>query len=357
MTQPTDWRRPEYREQVFLDFYEFHLKYRSHPGGDYYLFPHLIQHFGWDEDQSFWLAFLTGNTQSVVAAYVMMTLAGTRPADVARTVGFWEENYSRLEFDTDRRHHKKHFEDAARAYEKIIQGNAPELWAKAASGGFRGVYEQSSRIPTFGRLSAFSLAEYLNLAGLSFECDTLLLNDIDGSKSHRNGLAIVCGLDNLDWHKSNPKFDGSYSKGTLRFLSSLADELLAKAKLRAKGQTWEGDVGYFTLESALCTYKGWHRVNRRYPNIYNDMVYDRIRKNEKLWPEVDFTPLWEARAAAAPDYLLLEKSPLDPGCVPVKQNHYRLTGEVIMMERDYPVYANSFRENLDAGKYRQLRRL
>lgn len=35
----------------------------------------------------------------------------------------------------------------------------------------------------------------------------------------------------------------------------------------------EGD---FTLESALCTYKSWHRPNRRYVNVYSDMLHGRI---------------------------------------------------------------------------------
>ena len=42
-----DYRKPEYREQVFQDFYEFHLRYRSHPGCVYYLMPYLKEKLNW----------------------------------------------------------------------------------------------------------------------------------------------------------------------------------------------------------------------------------------------------------------------------------------------------------------------
>ena len=34
-----DFRKPEYRREVFLRFYEFHLKYRAHAGGVYQFIP------------------------------------------------------------------------------------------------------------------------------------------------------------------------------------------------------------------------------------------------------------------------------------------------------------------------------
>ena len=33
-----DFRLPRYRREVFLRFYEFHLRHRAHPGCVYYLF-------------------------------------------------------------------------------------------------------------------------------------------------------------------------------------------------------------------------------------------------------------------------------------------------------------------------------
>jgi hypothetical protein len=103
------------------------------------------------------------------------------------------------------------------------------------------------------------------------------------------------------------------------------------------------------LESAFCTYKSWHRPNRRYPGVYVDMFHDRIKKAEEAWPEEDFGLFWEARQVWLPDYLRLEDNPGDAGVKPEKQNHYRLTGQVIAMDHDWPCFANSYRKSAKAA--------
>src|SRR3546814_10744378 len=86
------------------------------------------------------------------------------------------------------------------------------------------------------------------------------------------------------------------------------------------------DVTRLTLESALCTYKSWHKPNRRYPNVYADMAYLRIRKAEsRFGPR--FGPLWSIRREALPSWARLESTPTDPGLDPRKQNHYLVTGQ------------------------------
>ena len=66
-----DFRLPEYRREVFLRFYEFHLKYRSHPGAVYYLMPYLAERGEWTPEQRLWFAFLNGNTQNPVSSYII----------------------------------------------------------------------------------------------------------------------------------------------------------------------------------------------------------------------------------------------------------------------------------------------
>jgi hypothetical protein len=105
----------------------------------------------------------------------------------------------------------------------------------------------------------------------------------------------------------------------------------------------------------LCTYKSWHRPNRRYPNVYNDMLHDRLTAAGRAWPEADLEVFWAARAAVLPAYLRLEDSPGDPGCVPVKQNHYRRTGQVVMLHRWDPVFVNDFNHAVDTGALGRFR--
>ena len=47
----TDLRRPEFRRETFLLFFESHLLHRSHPGCVYFLLPALAARLGLDPDQ------------------------------------------------------------------------------------------------------------------------------------------------------------------------------------------------------------------------------------------------------------------------------------------------------------------
>jgi len=344
-----DFRQPQYRQQVFLAFYLFHLKYRSHPGAVYYLLPYLREKYGWDDEAALWFAFINGNTQNPITSYLIHKRFPD-PKQAPEMVDWFNAHHAQLSYDTDRRHHKKLFGSAVAGYLDLMGGSQINHWTDAAQAGFAGVWARATQIPSFGRLSAFSYGEYLRITGVPYDCDTLLLEDLSGSKSHRNGLAKVIGRDDLDWHSSNPDFNGQYTESDFNLLVQSGEQLLQLAKTYAKGSDYAYDVSYFTLESALCTYKSWHRVNRRYPNVYNDLLHDRIKKAEQIWPDEDLSVFWEARNHYLPKHLRLEDNPHDPGCKPIKQNHYRLTGQVVMMNHEYPVFDNDFNRAVDEGK-------
>lgn len=352
----TDFRLPEYRREVFLRFFLWTCRFRSSPGAVYYLFPSLQEQYQWSQEEALWFAFLNGNTQNSITSLVLHRICPdpSSAKGLHAMLAVFKARYAKLPFDTDRRHWKKSFPEAVESYLRALRpfgDSQAKMWDEAAERGFSGVWERATSLYGFGRLSAFSYAEYLRIMGVPFDCDDLFLGDRSGSRSHRNGLCIVTGRDGFDWHSSNPTFDGSYPPELVERLEAEAWGLLAEARHRATGEDWSGDVGFFTLESALCTYKSWHRVNRRYPNVYNDMLYDRIRKYEQSYPGAPTEPFWRARREWLPKHLRLEDNPGDPGCVPVKQNFYRLTGQVIMMNREDPAFANDFNEQVDMGLY------
>lgn len=345
-----DFRLPQYRQETFLRFYDFHLRYRAHPGCVYYLFPHFRDAYGWTDDEALWFAFLNGNTQNPLVSLMLWRRFPT-VGHTEEMLEWFGRHYALLPFDTDRRHHKKNFPLAARWYAEHVGPNQTTYWHSAAERGWSGVWQAATAIPSFGRLSAFSYSEYVRIMlGPIFDCDDLLLDDQSGSRSHRNGLCIALGLDHLDWHSSNPSFDGKYDTRTIGLLQDHADDLLAKARFRAM-PSYADDVSYLTMESALCTYKSWHRKNRRYPNVYNDMLYDRLRKIETLWPDEPMRIVWEARERYLPAHLRLETSPHDPGCVPEKQNYYRETGCPPMMHKDWPCFTNPLNTAIDTGQH------
>lgn len=345
LKQGLDFRLPEYRREVFLNFYEFHLKYGTNPGCIYFLFPYLVDRFKLDDEEKLWLAFLNGNTQNPVMTWLIFNqFPDLKSLDIEKLDSWFNENWSNLSWDTDRRHQKRDFITSVKTYHQLTAGHQLAYFRQRCNSmdeyvNFENVWKDiRNDFYGFGRLSAFSYSEYLRIMGLSLDCNNLFLEDMSGSASHRNGLAIVLGRDDLDFKHEKP----TYKEGELPWLKHQAAALLGEAKTRFKGKEFEHDVSYFTLESVLCTYKSWHRPNRRYPNVYSDMLHDRIKWAEQHWPKEDFELFWEARLECLPEYLLQECMPNDPGLSKEKQNHYRLTGEVIMMSRDFSVYDNAF---------------
>lgn len=372
-----DFRHPQYRREVFLRFYEFHLRYRAHPGCVYFVLPELWKDLSME--QRLWLCFINGNTQNPVTSWLIFQQCPERKALATKHKMFkfnewFNKNYGNLEFDIDRRYHKKDFLRAVQCYNALVEpfksydAHRPQemyfghlkLQEARAHGHtmFQALWETVRRdFYTFGRLSAYSYLEYLNLAGLPLATDSvdmLMLDDLSGSKSHRNGLAKVLGRDDLDWHKSNPaNFAGQYTPEVMAWLKYEASRLLADARKRFTGLTEKvvlRDVNFFTLESALCTFKSWFRKNRRYPGVYLDMMHERIRRSEHLWgggESWDTAIFWRMRRKHLPTYLRLEDNACDKGLNPVKQNHFRETGEVIMMHRDWPCFANAYNKEHD----------
>lgn len=322
-----DWRKPENRREAFQRFYSFHLKYKSHPGCVYSLLPAIAEAYNLDDDQRAWLVWLNGNTQNAVTSLLLLE-AAPHSWLWPRAVDFWNDHFKDLEWDTDRRHQKSRF------------GEATERWASGVWGstlaagwysqhGWSEAWPWARSHPFMGRLSAWSMTEYARiLLGPAVpDANTWLLEDVDGSRSHRNGLAVVSGYPGAEhWDADIPQMLGIVGQ-----LAELGDSLLDEAKTRNFDLT---DVTRLTMESALCTYKSWHKPNRRYPNVYADMMYNRIKRAESRFGH-RFDLLWETRKRDLIPELRLEDQPYDPGLSPIKQNWYRTTGEIPLLHLEW----------------------
>lgn len=347
-----DFRDPKYRREVFLRFYEFHIKYKAHPGAVYYAFPYIFNKFKLTTEQKYWFCFLNGVCQNVLTTYELFSHMPKLPEtqeEQDKLFKFFRDNYKKFGWDSDRKYVKNKFEAVVKGYLSNLGGLTQAQYfyniCDSSSGNefenFKKLWEVVMRdFPYFGRLSTFSYLEYMRIAGLKIDCDSLFLDDISGSKSHRNGLCKVLGRDDLDWHdKYNPSFDGKYSNEVLEWLEKEGEDLLMEAHCRFSDK----DVGYFTLESTLCCFKSWFRPNRRYPNVYNDMFFLRIKKHEEMWgKKMDL--FWEMRKECLPENLRLEDNPKDVGLTGIKQNHFRNTGQVIMMDKDWDCFKNDYND-------------
>jgi hypothetical protein len=342
-----DFRKIEYRREVFLRFYEFHLKYKAHPGGVYYLLPYLMKQ-GMHAEQVLWMAFINGCCQHLPTTYYIMkkfpTLEGVNFSELET---WFNAHWKQMGWDMDRRYVKAKFVECVKCYKNLVDaaGGQVDLFSgilchNTLFQNFTSAWHfVMENFKYFGRLSTFSYLEYLKILGFALDCDSLFLEDIHGSKSHRNGLCKVLGRDDLDWHHTNPEFDGVYNSPVMEWLNNEAVLLLAQAQSRMTGTPYHKDISYFTLESTLCAFKSWFRPNRRYPNVYNDMLHQRLIKAQEAAPEFDYGLFWEARQKALPKYLRVEDNFMDPGLSKVKQNYFRETGCVPMMSRDFPCFA------------------
>lgn len=337
-----DWRLPEHREEAFLRFYEFHLKWKAHPGMVYSFLPEIATEFGLDEDGREWLVWLNGNTQNAVTS-LMLLEAAPNWRDYKKAIDFWNDNFKLLEWDTDRRHQKSKFGEAT---ERWVKERDRDLgWEGWAEFGWERVWQYAKSQPYMGRLSGWSMMEYARilLRGIP-DMGSFLLEDKAGSRSHRNGLAFIAGYDAVYWGP-----DDADMLGVVPELEQLAELLLTNARRRNPEHP---DVSRMTMESALCTYKSWHKPNRRYPGVYADMMYNRIKKAEARFNR-KFDLLWQIRKRDLPWYLRLEERTLDPGLAPVKQNWYLETGEPIALHHEWPDMTDGFEQRVRTGYWGQ----
>lgn len=338
-----DWRLPENRREAFQRSYTFHLKHKAHPGMVYSFLPAIAEAFDLDDEGRAWLVWLNGNTQNAVTS-LMLLEAAPRPEDWKKAIDFWNEHFKKLEWDTDRRHQKSKFGIATENWMFSDRGAG---WSDVGMDSWQATWEYSKAQPYMGRLSAWSMMEYARilLPGIP-DIGTFMLADKTGSQSHRNSVCFIAGYASVYWPP-----DAADALGIVPEMTYLAEDLLLEAEQRnaitePDGSGWKTelphpDVSRLTMESALCTYKSWHKPNRRYPGCYADMMYNRIRKAEARFGR-SFPLLWETRQRDLPEYLRLEDCPNDPGLAPIKQNHYLEYGCPVMLHHDWP-------EDMDDG--------
>ena len=353
-----DLRKPENRRETFHDFYRFQLETKGHAGCVYFIFPWMFKYYNMTNEEQLWFVFLNGQTQNPITTWLIWTAFPRVEHALDNGIEDWyNREFKKLSWDTDRRHQKSKFIPSVKRYVELIgdrtqQEMFNDVYGEAGfeddHARFRNLFAWvKENYAYFGRLSTFSYTEYLFIQGQPIDCDQLFLEDIKGSKSHRNGICKVLGRDDLEWTKEN---EVVYDKDLIKELSLVGAELLEEAK----NKHGHPDTSYFTLETALCTYKGMHRLNRRYPGVYIDMMYDRIKKAEEKTPEFDFSLFWQCRKECVMPELLMEETG-DIGVKPLKQNWYRETGEVVNLQYLYPdKYEAKYHEHPESKRREQI---
>jgi hypothetical protein len=353
LKQGMDFRLPQHRREVFKRLYQFNLKYNAHAGFVYGAFPYINEKFKLMPEQKLWLGFLNGCSQNIVTSWILFQeFPELKNLDTNQFDKWWNKNYNKFivgkGWDLDRRYFKigkTGLINCIKSYKEQVDkyGNQQEMFNAICSSNdkyinFEKLWEFiRNNFLSFGRLSTFSYTEFLRLQGVNVDCNELFLDDISGSRSHRNGLCKVLGRDDLDWWKTKITYD----KETIKWLNNEADILFEEMKEK----TNHHDLSFYTFETALCNYKSMHRPDRRYPNVYNDMFYNRVKYAESMWVNnYDFDLFWEMRKNLLPKELRLEENPKDFGLHPYKQNFYLNTGQVIMMDKEWSCFKNDYND-------------
>ena len=346
-----DFRHPKYRREVFFRFLEYQHKYKCHSGAVYYALRGVVEEMKLTREQQYWFAFLNGCAQNVMTTFVIFNkFPDLHTLDIKELEKWFFANYDKIGWDTDRRYTKHKIIECVESYRKNLKDFDQETFfekyiCKYPDRGvnFERLWEKvTGDFHTFGRVAGFSYLRLLSVLGLNFEPRSLFMHNINGSKSHRNGLCKVLGRDDLDWTRDNKSFV-KYERPTLDWLEEEGSVLFSEAKQRFS----HPDLSLLTVESALCSFKGWFRKNRRYPGVYNDILHDRIKGAEKTWVgEADFSLFWKVRAKTLPDHMRVECNPKDPSYSKAKQNYFRETGKIINMDKDWSCFKNDFYENL-----------
>jgi hypothetical protein len=277
-----DYRNRDHRIEYFDAMYAMNLKHRVHPGLVYLYMPELRKRLQWDEETALWFATINGHTQNpITSLYIMQFMPETPTKDSEWKIAqeqfdiLWAE----LSFDTDRNKQKKDTIKGLHSYSMLVReyGSQAKLWSDKTYDQY---WALASSIHSFGRLSAFSYLEYVHLNNFGADCTRLMFDDLEGSRSHRNGMFFLTGQDNMVYDKRQPdSHDGKYTnlKGLGASLEGQAELWLASF---ARFHPHMPNISKFTLESCLCQFKNGF-FKRRYPGVYADMAWDRIQWYDK----------------------------------------------------------------------------
>jgi len=299
-----DYRLKENRLPYFKALYNLNLKYEVSPGLVYLYMPELKKRLGWNDETALWFATINGHTQNPITSMRIMEFMPTIPqsnVEWREAHRVFNDEWSKLSFDTDRNKQKKDTIKGLFSYGELVKehGTQVKLWSGKS---YEECWALANSIKSFGRLSTFSYLEYVKINGFGADCTDMMFNDFDGSRSHRNGMFFLLGSDDFVFDKRMPNGQtGKYAEFDT-MCEQLQHEVNRFLRSYAEEYGHHKDMGYFTLESCLCQFKNGF-FSRRYPGVYADMAWDRIKWYDSRGMDKYTGVFKEIRADRLPDWL------------------------------------------------------
>jgi hypothetical protein len=289
-----DYRLAENRKEAFIRWYAWSLKYDDCDPA-VWMTNYLHKRYEHNDEQRLWFAWLYGNTYYAPTSWILLNeFPDFELATVDRMTQWNSTNYKRLRYQTDTKWNKGHLPVMFESYQKFI-GNRTQREALESYYGdneeanFNSLWKSiKSGLHKFGRYSTWFYLQHLkHTAGILVNPTSLMLDDFDGSRSHRNGLLYAVAQEH--------DLDRKLSAGDYARLESQAKEILEETKSRFPEIAHV--VDFFTMETCLCSFKKIFREHHgRYLGYYLDRQAEEILQVEKDgWYGIDWDVLWQAR--------------------------------------------------------------
>ena len=289
-----DYREKQNRREAFIRWYAWSLKYDDCDPA-VWATNYLNKRYEHNTEQKLWLCWLYGNTYYLPTAWVLMNeFPDYELATVDRMEQWNTANYKRLRYQTDTKWNKGHLPAMFESYHKFI-GNKTQrevlesYYGDTEEQSFTNLWEGvKGSLHKFGRYSTWFYLQHLkHTAGIRISPTSLMLDDYDGSRSHRNGLLLALGKDD--------KYDTKLTGSEYLHLEQEAKSILEE--MRVRFPSLKDQIDFFTMETCLCSFKKIFREHHgRYLGYYLDRQAEEITKCEgDEWYGIDWNVLWQAR--------------------------------------------------------------
>lgn len=298
-----DYRKKENREQGFLQWYEWSLKYKDCDPA-LWMLNYLFDRFEHNIEQKYWVSWIYGTTYHLPTAWIIWNeFPDFELVDYDRLVEWNNKNYPRLRYQTDTKYNKGYLAKQFASYKRWIEHNNPhktqdfkfEHYKKLNN--FDVLWNAISKnLYKFGRYTTWFYMQTLKqCVNVDIQPDNLKLNDYSGSKSHRNGLCFAVGKDS--WVNQKLNHD------CISFLEYKAKEIQSVIN-----SNYKSDL--YNLETVLCSYKKiFRKTNGRYLGYYLDRQAEEIKKVEQDgWNGIDWQVFWDGRKETLDHNLHISKN-------------------------------------------------
>lgn len=268
-------------------------------------------------ERKLWASFLWGATYNLPGLWTILNRYPRPPESIDEFKAWYDSIFDKMKFDTDCRYRKAKMVHCVRSYCQATAAKGQfrtisDLMNEDVFGNFERLWQFADSIKYFGRLANWNYVEAVAITMAkywSIDSPDLMLEDISGSESNRNGVAWVIGREDLATHHGKTELKKGLSTSQMQYLVGSSQELWYEAQDRL-AFTAEG-LTMLNFETALCWAKKMmsRTTHSRYLGWDSDRTYDELKYLEEHWPEVDVEPIWAARIALVPVTLRCETFP------------------------------------------------